>query len=207
MAFGLRLWMALTLPRYFDDHYVFNNITAFLNGSLRPRHAYYGSLSYLPQALALAACDALHSLTGIDALAVRGTYVEGFSLGAFRVMRMFVILYSLISILMIYHVGRRLFSPAAGLAAAAVLAAYPQHVRSAVQLKPDMMALMFTVITLYWTAGAVRSPRLSRFLLAGVGVGLAASAKYIGVAAALPLTVWALESGFRDRRRWAWLAL
>lgn len=207
VAFGLRLWMALALPRYFDDHWVFNNIDTFLNGSLRPRHSLYGSLSYLPQALALAACEYLHSLTGIDALAVRGTYADGFSLGAFRIMRLFVIGYAMVSIYMIYLVGRRLFSPMVGLVAAAALAAYPQHLRSAVQLKPDMMALMFTVITLYWTVGAARNPRLSRFLLAGVGVGLATSAKYIGVAAALPLTVWALESGFRDRRRWAWLAL
>ena len=206
-ALGVRVWMALVLPRYFDDHYVFNNIATFLKGSLRPRHSYYGSLSYLPQALALALCDALHSLTGIDALRVHGGSYEGFTLGAFRVMRLFIVGYALLSVVMIYLVGRRLFSPAAGLAAAAVLAAYPQHLRSSIQLKPDMLALMLTLLTLYWTAGAVQSPRLSRFLLAGVGVGLATSAKYIGVASALPLAAWALASGFHHRRRWGWLAL
>jgi hypothetical protein len=204
---GLRAWMALVQPRYFDDHYVFNNIASFLNGSLRPRHSYYGTLSYLPQALALKVCDFLHSRTGIAALAVHGAQFEGFTLGAFRIMRTFIVLYALLSIWMIYLVGRCLFSPTVGLAAAAVLAAYPQHLRSSVQLKPDMMALMFTLVTLYWTAGAARSPRLSRFLLSGVGVGLAASAKYIGVAAAIPLTVWALWAGLRDRRLWAWLLL
>ncbi|HEY4592477.1 MAG TPA: glycosyltransferase family 39 protein, partial [Thermoanaerobaculia bacterium] len=207
VAFGVRLWMALGTPRFFDDHYVLNNILPFLNGSLQPRHSYYGTLSYLPQALFLAACDFLHSRTGLAALAVRGTEFEGFTLGAFRVMRMFVVCYALVSIWVIYLVGRRLFSPAAGLAAAAVLAAYPQHVRSSIQLKPDMMALMFTLITLYWTAEAVRSPRLSRFLRSGVGVGLAASAKYIGLASCLPLTVWSLWAGLRDRRLWGWLAL
>ena len=207
LAAGLRVWMALVLPRYFDDHYVFNNIAPFLNGSLVPRHSYYGTLSYLPQALALKLCDFLHARTGIEALAVRGTQLEGFTLGAFRIMRMFVVLYALVSILLIYRVGRRLFSPTVGLAAAAVLAAYPQNLRSSIQLKPDMMALMFTLLTLYWTAGAARAPRLSRFLLSGVGVGLATSAKYIGLAAALPLTVWALAAGRRDRRLWAWLPL
>lgn len=207
MAFGLRAWMALTLPPYFDDHYVFNNIETFLNGSLRPRQSYYGSLSYLPQAIVLAACDFLHSRTGIAALAVRGTQIEGFTPGAFLIMRMFVIFYALLSIVMIYLVGRRLFSPGVGLAAAAVLAAYPQHVRSSVQLKPDMMALMFTLLTLYWTADAVRSPRLSSFLRSGVGVGLTTAAKYIGVGAALPLTLWSLGAGRRDRRVWGWLAL
>ncbi|HEV2855043.1 MAG TPA: glycosyltransferase family 39 protein [Thermoanaerobaculia bacterium] len=209
VALGLRLWMALVQSRYFDDHYVFNNIATFLKGSLRPRHSYYGSLSYLPQAMVLSLCDALHSLTGIDALRVHGDRrpFEGFTLGAFLLMRMFIVGYALLSIVMIYLVGRRLFSPGVGLAAAAVLAAYPQHLRSSIQLKPDMLALLLTLLTLYWTAGAVQSPRLSRFLLAGAGVGLATSAKYIGVASALPLAAWALWSGFRDRRRWGWLVL
>ncbi|HSU84805.1 MAG TPA: glycosyltransferase family 39 protein, partial [Thermoanaerobaculia bacterium] len=207
VAFGARLWMALSASRFFDDHYVLNNVLPFLNGSLRPRQSYYGTLSWLPQALFLKVCDFLHSRTGLAALAVRGTQFEGFTLGAFRIMRMFVVFYALVSLWMIYLVGRRLFSPAVGLAAAAVLAAYPQHVRSSIQLKPDMMALMLTLITLYWTVEAVRSPRLSRFLRSGVGVGLAASAKYIGLASCLPLTVWSLWAGFRDRRLWAWLVL
>ena len=207
VAFGVRLWMALAAPRFFDDHYVLNNVLPFLNGSLQPRHSYYGTLSYLPQALFLAVCDFLHSRTGLAALAVRGTDMEGFTLGAFRIMRMFVVCYALVSLWVIYLVGRRLFSPAVGLAAAAVLAAYPQHVRSSIQLKPDMMALMLTLVTLYWTVGAVRAPRLSRFLRSGVGVGLAASAKYIGLASCLPLTVWSLWAGLRDRRLWGWLVL
>jgi hypothetical protein len=207
VAFGARLWMALRAPRFFDDHYVLNNVLPFLNGSLQPRHSYYGTLSWLPQALCLKICDFLHSRTGLAALAVRGTQFEGFNLGAFRIMRMFVVVYALVSLWVIYLVGRRLFSPAAGLAAAAVLAAYPQHVRSSIQLKPDMMALMLTLITLYWTVEAARSPRLSRFLRSGVGVGLAASAKYIGLASCLPLTVWSLWAGLRDRRLWGWLVL
>lgn len=207
MAFAVRLWMALELPRYFDDHYVFNNLTRVLDGSLRPRHTFYGSLSYLPQALALAVCNLLHSLTGIDALAVQGGHIEGFSLAAYRITRMVVLAYGLLSLLMAYLVGRRLFSPLAGAVAAAVLASYPRHLKSSVQLKPDMLAMLFTLVTLYWTEGATRNPRLSRFLLAGVGVGLATSAKYTGAAAALPLAAWALWTGYRDRRRWGWLIL
>jgi dolichyl-phosphate-mannose--protein O-mannosyl transferase len=207
VGFGLRLWLTLDLPFFFDDHYVIDNISTFLGGSLEPRHAYYGSLSYLPQALVLAACDRLHSWTGIGVLAVRGSQVEDLTIVAYRIIRTFVLAYGMLSIVMIYFVGRRLFSPTVGVVAAAVLAAYPRHLRSSVELKPDMLALLLTLVTLYWTAGAVRVPRLSRFLLAGLGVGLAVSAKYTGVASALPLTAWALWTGFRDRRRWAWLFL
>lgn len=207
VGFGVRLWLNLTLPRYFDDHYVLNNIRLYLNGSLRPRHSYYGSLSYLPQAFALGICEFLYSLTGLDVFSVHGSYAEGFTLVAFRITRMFVLAYSLLSVVMIYHVGRRLFSPAVGGIAAAVLAAYPQHLRSSTQLKPDMLALLFTLVTLYWTAAAVRDPRRSRFLLAGVGVGLATASKYTGIGSCLPLTAWALWTGFRDRRRWGWLVL
>ena len=206
-AFGLRLWMSLKLPFFLDDHYVISNILGFLKGSLRPRHAYYGTLSYVPQAIVLALCDFLHSRTGIAAFAVHGTDFQGLTLGAYRLTRMFVLAYGVLSILMTYLVGRRLFSPWVGVIAAAVLAAYPRHLRSSVELKPDMLALLFTVVTLYWTAGATRSPRLSRFLLAGLGVGLATAAKYTGVASALPLTAWALWTGWHDRRRWGWLVL
>jgi 4-amino-4-deoxy-L-arabinose transferase-like glycosyltransferase len=207
LGFGLRLWMTLGLPVYYDDRYVLGNISDFLDGSWEPRNVYYGSLSYLPEALALAACDWLHSWTGSEVLAVRGTQVEGFTFGAYRIARMFLLAYAMLSILMIYFVGSRLFSPTVGLVAAAVLAAYPRHLRSSVELKPDMLALLLTLVTLYWTAGAVKVPRLSRFLLVGLSVGLAVAAKYTGVASALPITAWALSTGFRDRRRWAWLIL
>jgi hypothetical protein len=207
MALALRVWLALVMPPYFDDRYVINNLLNFLDGSLRPKHVFYGSLSFLPQALFLSLCDFLYSVTGIEALAVRGPQIEGITLGAFRIARMFVVVYGVLSILMIYRVGLRLFSPTVGLAAAAVLAAYPRHIKSSIQLKPDMLALLFTLVALYWAAEAARNPRLSRFLLAGVGVGLATSAKYTGAASALPLTGWALWTGFQDRRRWGWLVL
>lgn len=206
VALAVRLWLLFVLPRYYDDHYVLNNISSFLS-SLRPRHSYYGTLSWLPQTIVLGLMDFLYSVTRIDAFRVHGMRVEGFTIEAFRITRLFVVGYSLASIVVIYKVGRRLFSPAVGLIAAAVLAAYPQHVRSAGQLKPDMLALLFTLVALYWTAAAVQDPKRSRFLLAGVGVGLATSAKYTGASSALPLAVWALWTGFRDRRRWGWLVL
>jgi 4-amino-4-deoxy-L-arabinose transferase-like glycosyltransferase len=211
LAAAARVRMAFVVPPYFDDHWVFNNVKPFLAGSWRPRHSLYGSLSYLPQAFALSFCDALQRWTGSDALRIYGGPYEGFSSFAFRLMRLFVVGYALLSILFTYQVGRRLFSPWVGLAAAAVLAAYPQHLRSAVQLKPDMMVLMLTVLTLWWTARAALPedgrPRPARVLLAGAGVGLATAAKYIGVASCLPLVAWGAWSGLRDRRRWGWLLL
>src|SRR5262249_8825253 len=118
-AFGLRLWMSLKLPFYLDDHYVISNILGFLKGSLRPRHAYYGTLSYVAQAIVLALCAFLHAKTGIAAFAVHGTDFQGLTLGAYRLTRMFVLAYGVLSILMTYLVGRRLFSPWVGVIAAA----------------------------------------------------------------------------------------
>lgn len=206
-ALAVRVWMALCHPRFYDDHYVFLNVQRFLDGVFTPRHSYYGTLSYLPQSLALALCERLQALTGIAALAVRGDHAEGFSLFAYRLMRMFIVAYGVLSLALVYRVGRRLFSPQVGLVAAALLAAYPQHIRSSIQLKPDMLTLLLTLVTLSWTIGAVKDPRLGTFLRAGVGVGLATSAKYYGAASCLPLTVWSLVSGFGARRRWLWLPL
>src|ERR1044072_3470150 len=87
VSLALRVWLILTVPRYFDDHYVFNNIDRFLAGSLRPPHSFSGPLSSLPQALALWVSDRLHSWTGSGAFAIHGGPLEGFTLGAFRVMR------------------------------------------------------------------------------------------------------------------------
>ena len=53
VSFALRTWDAsqgLNASRYFDERFTLKNITALLkNGDYRPRHAFYLSLSYLPQ--------------------------------------------------------------------------------------------------------------------------------------------------------------
>jgi hypothetical protein len=76
--------------------------------------------------------------------------------------------------------------------------------------KPDILVVLLTTVTFYWTLAAAFRPSLGRYLRVGVGIGLAVSAKYTGVAASLPITAAALYHGLgprRDRRQLGWLVL
>src|SRR6185295_4250537 len=110
-------------------------------------------------------------------------------------------------LLLLFLIGRRIHSPEVGLLAAAVLAAFPRHVLSSVEFKPDILVILLVTLTFYWTLGAAFRPGLARFLLVGFGVGLAVSTKYTGIAAAIPITAAVLVNGRRDRRQWVWLLL
>jgi len=60
-SFAVRTWDAsfgLYAGRHFDERFTFKNVSAILkHGEFKPRHAFYLSLSYLPQTAVLAASD------------------------------------------------------------------------------------------------------------------------------------------------------
>jgi hypothetical protein len=212
LSFGLRLWDAshrLHAGRYFDERFTFKNVTQVLDGDFRPRHAFYLSLSYLPQAAVLAASQSLHRLTGIEALSIYSDKAaDGYSPTAYLLSRLCNVLFGVFSLYMTFLIGRRIWSPWVGLLGAAVLAAFHRHVLSSAEFKPDVLVVMLTTVTVYWALAAALRPSLGRFLRAGAGVGLAVSAKYTGIAAALAVAAAALAGGgWRDRRRWGWLVL
>jgi len=210
-SFALRTWDAsqrLNANRFFDERYTLQNISALLKrGSLRPRNAYYLSLSYLPQVAVLAASDSLYRVTRYQPFSIYGRNNEGYSPTAFWLCRMVNVTYGVLSLWLLFLVGRRIDSPEVGLLAAAILAAFPRHALSSVELKPDILVLLLVTLTFYWTLGAAFRPGLARFLLVGFGVGLAMSAKSTGIAAAVPITAAVLVNGRRDRRQWGWLLL
>jgi 4-amino-4-deoxy-L-arabinose transferase-like glycosyltransferase len=212
---ALRLWdgsRRLQSGRYYDERFTFRNISAVLRDhSLQPRHAFYLSLSYLPQCAVLAASEGLARASGVAALSVFGPTADGYSPTAYRICRGLNTLFGLLSLYLLYRVGARLFNRWVGLLAAAVLAAFPRHVLASSEIKPDILVILLVVSTFLWTLRAAFAPSLRRYLLVGVGVGLAVSAKYTGIAAALPITAAVLFDfdGWRNRRRWLrrWLWL
>lgn len=190
VSLGLRLWYAAPEPhsgRNWDERFGFQNVSHLLISDDRPRNAFYPSLSYLPQAAVLAASEALHRATGVEALAIRAETANGWSPTAYRLARGCVALFGVLGMLATYAAGRRLFSPAVGLLAAAFLGAFSRHLVSSSHFKPDTLAVFLTALALYVTIPAARRPTLRRFLAAGAAVGLAVSAKYTAVASALPL--------------------
>lgn len=210
-SFAFRVWDAskgLDSTRYFDERFAMRNAVAIAkHGDFRPRNAYYLSLSYLPQAALLAASQGLHRVTGIESLAVFGKGPSGVTPTGYLLCRGLNAAFGTLCLLLVFLIGRRLDSPGVGLLAAAILGAFPKHILASAIFKPDVLVVLLTLLTFRWALGAAFRPRLSRFLLAGVGVGLAVSAKYTGIAAAVPVTAAALWEGWRDRRRWGWLVL
>ncbi|HSK80011.1 MAG TPA: glycosyltransferase family 39 protein, partial [Thermoanaerobaculia bacterium] len=210
-SFAFRVWDAsqgLNSARYFDERFALRNAVAVVkHGDFRPRNAFYLSLSSLPQAAVLAASQGLHRLTGIESLAVFGKGPSGFTPTGYLLCRGLNAFFGTLSLLLLFLIGRRLYSPGVGLLAAAILGAFPKHILASAIFKPDILVVLLTLLTFWWALEAALRPRLSRFLLAGAGVGLAVSAKYTGVAAALPVAAAALGEGWRDFRRWGWLVL
>jgi hypothetical protein len=209
VSFALRTWDAsqgLNASRYFDERFTLKNITSLLkNGDYRPRHAFYLSLSYLPQAAVLATSQGLYRATRYKPFSIYKDTSDGYSPTAYWLCRMVNVVYGTLSLLLLFLIGRRIWSPEVGLVAAAILAAFPRHVLSSVEFKPDILVILLVTLTFYWTLGAAFRPSLARFLLAGFGIGLAVSTKYTGIAGAIPITAAALVNGWRDRRQWAWL--
>ena len=210
-SFAVRTWDASFghyAGRHFDERFTFKNVSAILKHSeYKPRHAFYLSLSYLPQTAVLAASDALYRMTDRPPFSIFGESRDGNSPTAYWLARMVNVVYGTLSLWLLFVIGRRLYSPEVGLLAAAVLAAFPRHLTSSTEFKPDILVILLTLITFYWTLDAAARPSLGRFLRVGLGVGLAVSTKYTGIAAALPITAAVLRNGWRDRRQWLWLGL
>jgi hypothetical protein len=211
VSFALRAWDAgqgLQAGRYYDERYTFRNVSLILRqGNWRPAQAYYLSLSYLPQTAILAASQALHRATGIQALSIYGKSADRYSPTAYLLARLCNVTYGVLSLWVLFLIGRRIFSPEVGLLAAAALSAFPRHVLSSTQFKPDILVLLLTLAAFHWTLQAALRPSLRRFLRVGLGVGLAVATKYTGVGAAIPITGFVLARGWRDRRLWLWLVL
>ncbi len=211
-SFALRLWFAsvkLDASRFYDERFSFRNVSALLvQGHLKPNNAYYPTLSYLPHSAVLAASEGLHKLTGWQRLTI---YDErkpfGFSSTAYFLGRVVSVTLGTLSLWLVFVLGRRMFSAPVGLLAAMLLAGVWGHFQASAMFKPDILVLVLVLVTLWWSLDAAERPSLKAFFLAGVGVGLTASAKYNGAGVAVLVAAAALADGWRDLRRWAWLAL
>lgn len=92
-----------------------------------------------------------------------------------------------VSVWLVFALGRRLMPLGGAAMAALVLALMPLHVKFAHIAKPDVMMAMWVALAtlLAWRIAEAPSRRL--YVLAGLCVGLAASSKYNGVVACVPI--------------------
>lgn len=202
-AVGLRIWygsQGLHDRRFFDEHFSIPNVHAALEeGSLKPVRYAYLRLTYLPQVAVLGALGAAAQLLDPGFSWFRG---ETLTPAGFLVSRSVQALIGGLSIFLTFLVGRRLFSSEVGLLAAFLVAASTNHLMLSAIFKPDIVAAATTMIAFLASLRAIERPTVGRYLVAGIGVGLAISSKPQAGVVAIPLTAAALILGFRDRRHW-----
>ena len=210
-SFALRAWDAshgLGYSRSFDERFTLRNVSGLLRHcELRPSHAFYLGLSYYPQTAVLAASQQAYRWTGWQPLAIFGGAAgsELYTPTAFFLCRLVNVVFGVLSLYVVFLIGRRLHSPGLGLLAAAILAAFHRHVVSSTHFKPDILVMLLTALALLWAIDAAIAPGPGRFLRAGLAIGLAVGTKYTGVAAALPIAAAVPLFGGRDRKQWLWL--
>lgn len=191
----------LSAGRYWDERFSVDNVRALLLGrSLRPANGYYQSLSYLPQTALLAALGTAGRWSGNEALEPfdsRGAFTPTGYLAS----RLLNAVFGCGCLLLVFLVGRRLFSSEIGLLGAFLLFATPWLVQAAGMFKPDVLLALTVLLTVAWSLGALQRPTPARFALAGCGVALALSTKLTGGLAAVPLALVAGLSAGTWRQR------
>jgi len=194
----LRFWLITVEPnpsRLWDERFTVANVTKILErGSFEPQNYWYGSLSYLPQLAAVASLGWLRESAGLPVPALvapseaapSGSDLTpaGYVLG-----RSFQAVYGLLSLVMVFLLGRRLFSPWVGLGGAFLLAASPRHLHASSVLKPDILLALLTVVAFAAFVEAIHRLRAAPYVVSGVALGLATATKLNGGALAFPLAL------------------
>lgn len=108
--------------------------------------------------------------------------------------------YELVALGLVFLVGRRLFDPWVGLAAAAVFAVSSLHIQTTHIIGADLPGSLFVFGVFFFCARLRDRERLGDWLGAGVCAGLAAAAKYNGLLSLLAPALVFLE--LRHREGW-----
>ena len=116
-------------------------------------------------------------------------------------------LLGVLSIPLVYVIGRRLHTPAAGLWAAFFLCIAPLHVSHSKFAQVDVPVTFMCLLSVLFTVRALQENKLKDWTLAGLFAGLAASTKYPQGLIVLPCLLALLFHPSRDKRwsRTFWL--
>ena len=122
---GVSIWMAsarLDSQRAWDERWTLSNVHSILTtGDFRPVTAWYPSLSHLPGTALMAGSQALYRLSGAEPLAVLGPTGE-LTPTAYLLGRLLSVVYAVGTLLLTFHLARRLLSPEVGLLSVLLLA-------------------------------------------------------------------------------------
>lgn len=94
--------------------------------------------------------------------------------------RFWSVAFGVLTVALVYNLAKRLCNRSAGLLASALLAVLFLPARESHFAVNDATAAFFALLAIYFSVVIINHPRLSTYLLAGLSVGLAASAKLTG---------------------------
>ncbi len=200
LAFLLRAWGArFGLPEYFyhpDEHAVVERAAAILRtGDYSPHwfnypsaYIYLQALSYVPYFLISAARGFGNT---IPDPAPYGFYFAGRLATAFL---------GALTVPLVYGLGSQLFHRRSGLIASTLLTFSLLHVVHSHYVTTDVPAAFFVTLSLFFCALVLEKGETRYILLAGLFAGLAASTKYPGAVALIPV----LLAPFLGRPRGDW---
>jgi len=177
VAVGVRLpGISQSLP-YLDNPDEPTTVTAAIKmlqtGDLNPHFFRWPSLPFytqfilsLPQFLSGVGSGAF---TGLNQIVPDNFYLAGRLLSATL---------GIATVGLIYLIGRIVYSSAAGLTAAFILAIIPLHSENSRYVTPDIMVGFFATLTLLFAALIYKTGQLKWYLWAGVASGLTIGTKY-----------------------------
>ncbi len=189
------VWFAYPLTIHPDERRVVETALGIKKtGDLNPHFFNYPSLPIYAQAGLFWAVDTTEQ-TFSGKLSHRTRRIHYFIAG-----RLLNVLLSLLTILVTFEIGRRLVSPAVGLAAALFISAAPLHVLNAFTATVDTPIAFWTSLSVLMAVVIATGGRsLRNYVLAGVFTGLAIGCKYTAFLAFVPLLLAHLR-GCRSRR-------
>jgi len=162
---------------------------ALSRGEIIPRQFIFGGTLYssILNGCILLAEPLGNALAGVNLLA-----------DAILVSRGLAILSSVLTVWLVYVIGRQLYGPVAALVGAAALAVAPGHVFLSGTNRPDALGALAAVTFLYLAVAALRAPlRADRrtFLLTGGLFGAAVALRFpVAAFAIAPLAAWVLRT-------------
>ena len=131
----------------------------------------------------------------------KGYYLRDYP-GIAQAGRHLAAVFDLITIVLVFLIGRRLFSSGAGLVAAALVAFAVTHIQIAHFYASDTFLVTFMMTALYFSVRLMQRPSLWNALGAGVFVGLAVASKVsIAPFALIVVAAVALRAFYRKRTR------
>jgi 4-amino-4-deoxy-L-arabinose transferase-like glycosyltransferase len=108
---------------------------------------------------------------------------------------------SLACIPLLYLVGKKMYRPGVGLAAAAIFAVSPEIVYFGRRCVQESLGLFLIILALYFVFDYLDSKKNSRLLFCGILLGLTVATKYIFIPAVIAIIAATLFSSMGERFR------